>query len=728
MSESKKPAIPPAAKFAAESQSERRLKYGANVALTIIVVILLAGGLIYIAQANDLRKDTTSGGDYSLKPQTVKLIQNLPEKVKIVGLFKKVKSEEQEKKNADDTPEVRFQQVSDLLQEYQQKSGGKITVDMIERVAQPTKLDQFFDEVAKKYGNDVAKYKEFIDAYPVTLKAINQLAQSEIDALKKLPKPTDEKLGHLLEEVQRTLELFPKRLDEIRTDAKEELENKVPDYKRLADNVRAGLEKLNVLADAVVKQYKVSADDKATPKEFKDYFTAAIPRFEAMKKPSEELLKKADALGSIKQLDEIRQNRGIDSIVVLGEKDLKVLPVSTIYKTENPRMMDADTNVKPRFAGEQQISTALVALTSKEKRKVAFVRSGGYPLALSLPMANFEGMMSTVADRLREFNIEILEKDVSGQWAMQAMQLMQQGLPLPPEATDEQLKDAVWVVVVTPQNPRQMMTNPSASIGPKLAEHLKQGGSAMVLIAPQTEKLDFLKDWGIEAKPDYVIVHEKIEPKGARSEDTTLDWQRQQIVFAIKNYGDHPITKPLQSLESFFAPLIPVSITSAKGVKTSNLLPIPNTPPSWGESDIEPLRTGQLVKFNDKKEGVPDDLPPPLSAGAAAENDKGQRLVVFGGMEFASDDRLQIPDMEVLRTQGRLVPRYPGNAELFMNSMYWLTKMDTMIAISPTALETPRVAPMSDGLVRFWHWGVLMTAMPLLVLVAGTFVYLKRRD
>ena len=30
-----------------------------------------------------------------------------------------------------------------------------------------------------------------------------------------------------------------------------------------------------------------------------------------------------------------------------------------------------------RFAGEQQVSTALVTLTSKEKKKVAFVRSGG---------------------------------------------------------------------------------------------------------------------------------------------------------------------------------------------------------------------------------------------------------------------------------------------------------------------------------------------------------------
>jgi hypothetical protein len=72
--------------------------------------------------------------------------------------------------------------------------------------------------------------------------------------------------------------------------------------------------------------------------------------------------------------------------------------------------------------------------------------------------------------------------------------------------------------------------------------------------------------------------------------------------------------------------------------------------------------------------------------------------------------------------------RFPGNVELFTNSIYWIAKMDTMIAISPTALEVPRVAPLSDGLLGFLRLGVLIIGMPLLVLIAGTFVYLKRRD
>ena len=716
--------------FAAETQKERWMKYGANVVLTSVIVVLLAIGIVYAAQRKAIRTDTTSNGIYSLRPQTVNLIQNLPQKIKIVGLFSKAK-QEQEKKLNNDTAEIRFQQVSDLLNEYQHKSGGKITAEMIDTVNQPGKVDQLFNEVAQKYGNDINKYQEIIKEYPDTLKKIRALTKNETDTLKKLPKAPDPKLARLLDEAGRTLDRFPSLLDQIAKDAKEELENKVPDYKRLTDNIRGSLEGLDKLMDAIVAQYKTAAAGKETPKELKDYFSAAIPRVEAMKAPGTDLLKKAENLGSIKQLDELRENKS-NSIAVMGEKDIKVLPLSKIYKdVENVRAMDVDpSKIKAQFAGEQQISTAIYTLTAKEKKTIVFVRSGGEPVT-SLPMFNYQGPFALVSDRLHDYGIDVLEKDISGKWAMQAMQIQsQRGMPMPPEASEAQMKDAVWIVLVTPQNPQELMQNPSAGMmGPKVAEHLKNGGSAMILMYPQTEKLDFLKEWGIEPHPEYVLVHEKIDPSGARSEDRTLDWQRQQPVFGIDNYGDHMITRPLRALDGIFSPLIPIKTMDVKGVKVTPILPIPKNPKAWGEGDFDALRQRKIVEFNaNKTDTAPADLAQPLWAGAVAEKDKGGRLVVIGSLDFANNDFLQEPDIEVLTTQGRIVPRYPGNGELFVNSVFWLTKMDTMIAISPTALEVPRVAPGNEAWMNFWRVGVLIVGLPLLVLVAGSFVYLKRRD
>ena len=78
----------------AESQHERWLKYGLNVVVASIVVIVLAGLITYLAQRTNRRIDTTVSGQYSLKPQTLNIIQNLKAPTKIVSLYQKPSREE----------------------------------------------------------------------------------------------------------------------------------------------------------------------------------------------------------------------------------------------------------------------------------------------------------------------------------------------------------------------------------------------------------------------------------------------------------------------------------------------------------------------------------------------------------------------------------------------------------------------------------------------------------
>jgi hypothetical protein len=718
--------------FAVETQRERWVKYGANVLLTCVVAVLLAGFLVYISQRHNVRTDTTASGAYSLKPPTVQLIKNAPQKVKLVGLFPRKENAQQQQKKVQDTsdsPEVRYQQVADLLSEYQQKSGGRVEAVMIDPDTEPGKVSQIFLEVQKKYGNDVARYQEVMEAYPKTLDQINKLAKDEIDALQKLPEIQDEELARTAQLIVNTAAGFPQVLEIIRMDVKKQLELKVPDYKGAADNIRTGLEKLNSQIDAVIKRFAKAKENKATPKEFVDYVAKAQPRYETMKKASEDLLKKAEGLGELKQVDDLRRNQR-NSIVVMGDKDMKVLPQSDVFKVENVRMMDPEQNIRPRFAGEQQISTAIVSLTSSQKKKVAFVRAGGPPLTVRT--MGYEGPMTDVADRLRDYDVEVLEKDLSGSWQMQAMQLQMQGMMFPPEASDEQLKDAVWVVMASPQDPRQMMANPAAAqqVGPKVDSHLKAGGSAMVLIDPQAERMDFLKEWGIEAKPDMLVVHQQVDRQGARSDDMAMEYWRQQPVFIISQYGDHPLTRPLRSLDSLVVPLIPVNTVDAKGVKTTRILPVPAEPKAWGESDFDAVRQQKVVEFTPAKDNlVPGDMPPPIWGGAIAEKEDGKgRLIVIGCRRFPFNDYVNEPDYEVARSQHRIVPRFPGNEELFVNGVFWLLKLDTMISISPASFEVARVKPeMREGTKNFWNF-IVVGLIPVLVLAAGTVVYLNRRD
>src|SRR5439155_25180821 len=170
--------------------------------------------------------------------------------------------------------------------------------------------------------------------------------------------------------------------------------------------------------------------------------------------------------------------------------------------SRNQRSLPLGQTLRPRFAGEQQISTAILALNQNKKPKVAFVRGGGPPLTTAMQFPFRGGPLSDVASRLKQYNFEVSEKDLSGMWAMQSQ--MQQ-MPTPPEPGEEQIKDAIWIVVTTPTQQQSPMGGPPPSVGPKVADHLKNGGSALIMFDLQTDAMpEVMKEWGIEVHTDAV--------------------------------------------------------------------------------------------------------------------------------------------------------------------------------------------------------------------------------
>ena len=70
-----------------ETQSERRFKYGINVAVAVIAAIVASGVIVAIVQSHDKRLDTTAAGEFSLKQQTLNVIDGLKDKVTLVSLY-----------------------------------------------------------------------------------------------------------------------------------------------------------------------------------------------------------------------------------------------------------------------------------------------------------------------------------------------------------------------------------------------------------------------------------------------------------------------------------------------------------------------------------------------------------------------------------------------------------------------------------------------------------------
>ncbi len=701
-----------------ETQHERWLKYGANVVLVSLLVIVLSVLLVVLAQKYNKRLDTTMAGLGNLKPQTLTVIQNNKSPIKIVCLY--APPEYDSETPVDERLDYR-QPVIDLLEEYQSK-GKNITIEIIDPKLQETKKDQLIDEVTNKYGGEIDKYKEIIKVYPGVYDEISKLATAEVAIVKGLPfdQVKEENLAETLNLAFISIQAFPKALQQTKEGINKQLKQKPPDYKGAVNQVQSGTSNLGDMLGAITDGFGKLKDDQKIPEVFRKYMAESLPRYQAIKKLADELADKTKKLGELK-LDDLRQSlKARDSIIVMGEKEMKTIPVDKVWVVpEDARGFTSEGKPKPRFAGEQQITSAIVSLTAKTKPKVVFIRAGGGPLTMP-GIRGFQrgGPFGMIASRLRDYNFEVLEKDITGMSAMRQQQFA------PPEPSDEEIKDAIWIVPGFPSAPSQM--GPPPSIAPRLKQHLDSGGSALVMGYPQGENFaDALEPWGIKLRPDVVAAHEAVVG-GPESTDIVEQAQREPLIFLLRSYGNHLITRTVEGLDGIFVPMNIVETSAKPGCTVTAVIPVPQSLKTWGETDVAGAMEGK-AHYDAGTADKPGDLKPPLWAGAVSEKAGSGRVVVLGSATFAMDNMLGFPDQN-LRKQGIVVSRFPANGELFMNSVFWLSKQDTMVTISASALEVNRVGEIRPGVLNFWRIGVLCIGLPLAVIAAGIWMFFNRQD
>jgi len=757
---------------APETQRQRWVKYGANVALNVVLVLAIAAIAIWGTGKYRKRIDTTYAGTYSLKPQTVNIIQGLDKEVTLVCLYPKLKQEDNEQQD--------FRQpVLDLLEEYRLK-GRNIKVRAIDSVNDLTQYSAWLREVTQKYGGNIKGYEEALKAFPATLQQIRGLADAEAGRFEKLVEKLQGGQIAVRRDQVRALQLaystvasFPRILQDVQdqveadTKATEKRKGGIRNFKAQKDAVESSLGAFSERVGLVVDYLSPLTAGQNAPPELSAYAAESLPKFGEMRKQADGLLKRIRDLGDLK-LDELRtklqpseEGKAPESaIAVMGPDDVKLIAFEDVWKSgEQFGMGRADDAPKLRFAGEQRITAAMMALTQKERAKVAFVRAGGPALTTPSggnPMMGGGGQpapMKEIVDRLRAYNFDVVEKDVAGPPQPDRM-----GMPPAPEPSDEELKAAIWVVVNwVPPTPMSPMggggggAEAAAKLAARLDDHLKQGGSALVLmesyaLTGRPTAVDnmegVLKGWGIEAKTDTIAVHEPVKAAGGgASGDMIEDAKRQPPIFVLNQYGDHEIGKAVRALDGVFIfPGVVKVLSPPKGVSVTPLVPIPTLPKAWGERDFATLSRDDDPTYTPGT-GARDDMAGPLYLGAAAERtggaattgpttaaSRGGRLVVLGSAWFAFDQFINFPDLKLRDKYKVNVARFPGNGELFTNSVFWLSHKEGMMALSPAAMEVSRIAPLSPGALNFWRVGVLLIGLPALSIIAGFFVFFARRD
>lgn len=354
------------------SQKQRWVKYGSNVLLSCVVVIALAGVATYLAQANPLRLDTTLGGTQSLRPQTIQFIHDLKADVKIIALYPKLRSEGRQQED--------YQPVVDLLNEYASNS-PHISAETIDPDTQKDRFNKLVEEVTNRYGGEVKGYKAVLAGLKDQDAAVSKFATAEAELYKALPIDAiqDEELHQTALAGFLTVVSIPSQIKDMEEAIDGYTSQQIPSYKDAVDQARATYTNIGQLLDVFSHNAMSLAVTKGIPKEFLAYAGPATKRVAEAQKIVEGVLAQVGQLKDITQINEFRDQLRTKSILVMTNDGYRILSYDQVWRMPQSTpyvLAPTASQARMTFAGEQQITMAIAALTGGPRRLVVFTHRG----------------------------------------------------------------------------------------------------------------------------------------------------------------------------------------------------------------------------------------------------------------------------------------------------------------------------------------------------------------
>lgn len=319
---------------------------------------------------------------------------------------------------------------------------------------------------------------------------------------------------------------------------------------------------------------------------------------------------------------------------------------------------------------EEGLTNGLIAVTRAEKKKVYFITGHG-----EADIDNREEMgYALTAESIRKEGVEVGKLNV--------------GIEKIPD-------DASALIIAGPE--KLYLPEEVNAISTYLTERM---GRLIVMLEPEvkTGLEGLLLDYGVSLGNDLIV------------DPMSRAFGMGASIPLVAQYSDHEITKDFNSA-SFFPTARTVTpiqtIPPGMSVKTI----ASTTPSSWAETDMESIKKGE-VSYN---EGA--DSKGPLSIAVAiskkhasqGENSPDIRIVVFGDSEFANN---------------KFRP-YSGNADLFNNTVNWVTQREDLISIRPKKRAASRVflSQKEANIVTYTS----MIAIPLIFFASAIVLTINRR-
>ena len=350
------------------------------------------------------------------------------------------------------------------------------------------------------------------------------------------------------------------------------------------------------------------------------------------------------------------------------------------YKGRTERV-NADT--------EQDLTNAIIKVVSGQQRKIYFTQGHGEKDTTSSEREGY----NIIATALGRENYTVDKLAIAQQGAV-------------PD-------DAAVVVVAGPKND---FFAPEVEALKKYLD--KQGKLLLALDPPDkadsaalTNLIALAHDWGIQAGTNVVV---DVSGMG-RMIGTDAS-----VPVVAPPYPAHPITQRFGMITAFPLAREAAPVSGGVGGHTAQSF-IETGPRSWAETDLKALLSSGAVSLDEAKgdKKGPIVLGSAVSAAAApatppkpGETDAPKpetRLAVIGDSDFAANGTLGVP----------------GNRDLFMNTIGWLSQQDNLISIRPKEADDRRITLTATQESNIFWLSLLI--IPGLIFAAGVSNWWRRR-
>ena len=273
--------------------------------------------------------------------------------------------------------------------------------------------------------------------------------------------------------------------------------------------------------------------------------------------------------------------------------------------------------------------------------------------------------------------------------------------------------DAVVVVVAGPKND---FFAPEIEA---LKKYLDKSGKLLLELDPPdkadspplTNLIALAHDWGIQAGNNVVV---DVSGMG-RMIGTDAS-----VPVVAPPYPAHPITQRFGMITAFPLAREASPVTGGVNGHTAQSF-IETSARSWGETDLKAMMTSGEVKLDeakgDKRGPITLGSAVTASAGPATPPKRGEteapkpetRVAVIGDSDFAANGTLGVP----------------GNRDLFMNTIGWLSQQDNLISIRPKEPDDRRITLTATQESNVMWLSLLI--VPGFVFGAGIWSWWRRR-